>query len=308
MTTNSEQYRLVPRAPAWRIVADAVPLLAAIAVGAWLLLGSPRPAAEPVELTQVTAQSAGELEAVFARHDYQWVPQAPVPALALRRFPEDLAETESRLKKSLFFRALLPLVLAENRLIRVERAKLHTLFDDGQLTPDSGDWQAARRIASRYKVDGDINKSAVRDKLMHRVDEIPPSLALAQAANESAWGTSRFAREGNNLFGQWTWDESQGMVPKRRASGANHFVRRFETLRASVRAYLRNLNTHSAYEALRSHRAELHREGKPVTGMRLAAGLKAYSERGMAYVNEVRQMIAFNRLQHINHARLALPE
>lgn len=308
MTTDYERQRLVPRAPAWRVLADALPLLAVIAAALWYWFSAPPPVVKPVHLDPVSVRSADALQAVFQRHDYQWVPQARVPALGLQAFPADLAQTDSRLKKTLFFRSLLPLVLAENRLIRIERAKLKSLFAQGDLAPKSEAWQTATRIAARYQVQGDINSEGVRDKLLHRVGEIPPSLALAQAANESAWGTSRFAREGNNLFGQWTWDKSQGMVPRRRASDASHFVRRFENLRASVRAYLRNLNTHSAYAELRQHRAELRRSGIPPTGMRLAGGLKAYSERGMAYVNEIREMIAYNRLQRINDARLALVE
>ena len=312
MSAEQQYQRIVPRAPAWSVVADALPIAALIVFGLWYWLASAPAALEPmqrhnsVKLKSVTANSAETLHRIYAELGYQWLPEDPIPALSLRAFPPDLSETAVQRKKRLFFSSLLPLVLAENHIVRVERTTLRDLFAAGALEPGTSAWNSARRIAARYKVEGDINEQSVRDTLLQRIGEIPPSLALAQAANESAWGTSRFAREGNNLFGQWTWDASQGMVPRRRDSDADHYVRRFETLRASVRAYVRNLNTHPAYEELRDHRAELQRIGKHVSGMRLASGLTAYSERGMAYVNEIREMIAYNRLQRVNDAQLAL--
>jgi Bax protein len=308
MNDNAQPLSLIRPAPLRSVVADALPLALLIALGLWYWLSSPPPTVAPVELKSVSASDAAALQRVFEAHDYQWLPQGPVPPLSVRTFPRDLAETPSGMKKSLFFRSLLPLVLAQNRQIRIERARLTTLFSDGDLAPDSPPWHDVAAIAREYQVKGDLNAPDVRRELLSRVDEIPPSLALAQAANESAWGTSRFAREGNNLFGQWTWDKSQGMLPKQRPTGATHYVRRFQSLRASVRAYMRNLNTHGAYAELRDHRQRLRQGGVPVTGMRLAGGLTAYSERGMAYVNEIREMISFNRLQRINDARLASAE
>ena len=149
-----------------------------------------------------------------------------------------------------------------------------------------------RHLARRYRVSGDpVKDPRARDALLRRVDVIPVSLVLAQAANESAWGTSRFAREGNNLFGIWTWDESKGIVPKKRAPGHRHLVRRFDSIQESVRYYLHNLNSHPAYTQLRILRAHAREQGRPLRGSELAAGLTRYSARGEEYVRLIRQLI-----------------
>jgi Bax protein len=141
--------------------------------------------------------------------------------------------------------------------------------------------------------------------LKARVDIIPASLALAQAANESGWGTSRFVREGNALFGQWTWDSSQGIAPKDRQEGkGNYSVRSFPDLGGSVSAYMRNLNTHSAYKTLRKTRAAMRASGKAPSGHALAGGLLRYSQRGKAYVEEIRGMISYDDFQRFDSARL----
>ena len=134
-------------------------------------------------------------------------------------------------------------------------------------------------------------------ELIRRVDVIPTSLVLAQAANESAWGTSRFAREGNNIFGQWCFDEGCGLVPNRRGEDASHEVRAFASVEAAVRAYFRNLNTHPSYEDLRTLRASMRMQGLPLNSMVLARGLTRYSERGMDYVLELQDMIRINELR-----------
>lgn len=131
-------------------------------------------------------------------------------------------------------------------------------------------------------------------RLLRRVDVIPVKLVLAQAANESAWGTSRFAREGNNLFGQWCFTKGCGMVPIRRAEGASHEVALFTTPAASVRAYMLNLNSGGAYEHFRKIRIGLKRMNKPQSAIVLAAGLEKYSERGRDYVRSIRDMIRGN--------------
>jgi Bax protein len=129
-----------------------------------------------------------------------------------------------------------------------------------------------------------------------RVDEIPPSLALAQAAIESAWGTSRFAVQGNNLFGQWCYKKGCGLVPLRRDSGSRHEVAKFSSVTQSVNAYMRNLNTHRAYSDLRANRAQLKATEQNVTGHLLAANLLDYSELREVYVEEIRAVIRINKL------------
>jgi Bax protein len=146
--------------------------------------------------------------------------------------------------------------------------------------------------------------------LLHRVDILPPSLVLAQAATESGWGTSRFAREGNNLFGQRTYRPGNGIVPANRPDGETHEVKRFGTLFESVRSYMRNLNTHLAYRELRDLRAQLRRSGRPLSGALLADGLNAYSTRSSDYITDVRAIIRANDLSRANQAflRAATPD
>ena len=126
---------------------------------------------------------------------------------------------------------------------------------------------------------------------------IPNSLALVQAANESAWGTSRFARDANNYFGQWCFTRGCGLIPANRIEGAHHEVQRFSSPKESVASYLNNLNTHNAYAQLRSIRSNAVKNGEPITGYLLAAGLGKYSERGEAYIEEIRTMIRVNHLE-----------
>jgi Bax protein len=144
----------------------------------------------------------------------------------------------------------------------------------------------------------------VQQRLLRRVDEVPVALALAQAAIESGWGTSRFVHQANNLFGHWTYRHDRGLVPREREAGKTHRVRIFTTLRSSVQAYLHNLNTGRAYRHLRLLRAILRENDQPLDGEHLAAGLLHYSERGQAYVDEVRTLIRSNHLTHFETVRL----
>jgi len=261
--------------------------------------------ADPVRLRPLRVNSVGELERAFERRNYQWPPGRTVPPLAVQVFPHGLEGVGVSRKKRLFFRSLLPLVLAENARIGRERAFLRRAFAKGGLAPRDPLLAPVRAIAERYNVEGDLNDGAVRRRLLRRVDVVPPGLVLAQAANESAWGTSRFAREANNLFGHWTYDKDQGIVPRRRREGAEHFVRVFSGLRESVRAYLRNINAGHAYVGFRQMRSHLRASGQPLDPVVLAGGLERYSERGWAYVAEIRTMIRNNRLGRLNGVRLA---
>jgi len=131
------------------------------------------------------------------------------------------------------------------------------------------------------------------------------SLALAQAAIESGWGTSRFAREGNALFGQWVWGEAaKGLIPEDRQDGMNHKIRAFESPLEAVTSYIRNLNTHRAYRHMRDIRATMRSEGRMPDGHVLAEGLEAYSEKGRDYIDLVRDIIAANDLRALDHATL----
>ncbi len=152
--------------------------------------------------------------------------------------------------------------------------------------------------------EGSIEDEATRAELARRLDEVPAALVLAQAANESAWGSSRFAREGKNLFGEWTYKNGEGLIPDERAEGENHAVRIFPTLRASVQSYFNNINSGRAYEALRVMREELRNDSRSLDALKLATGLSRYSERGEAYVEEIKKMIRSNRLSSLGEVSL----
>jgi len=248
--------------------------------------------AEAGSLRSVQIASAGELATYFSRLDYTWPPSESVPPLTLQRLPADFAQmTDSRARKHLFLRALLPTVLAENRRLREQRRLARLLLAVPPL-PGGRLERWLKKTAAVYRVQGDLNRPQNRAKLLRRLDEIPNGLVLAQAAIESGWGTSRFALEGNSLFGQWTYAKNGGLAPADRAEGATHSVRAFPRLQASVRSYLHNLNVGHAYQDLREERARLRAAAQPLDPLRLARHLQLYSQRGEAYVEEIRRMLA----------------
>ncbi|HSG90748.1 MAG TPA: glucosaminidase domain-containing protein [Pseudomonadales bacterium] len=223
-----------------------------------------------------------------------------VKAPAVGPLPDLRAVTDVKEKKSRFFDYLLPIVEHRNAWVRGARSFLA----DARAQLAAGrplDEAQKRRVASlgaRYRVtlDGDPDVAAI-DELLVRADEIPPSLVLAQAASESAWGTSRFARAANNLFGEWCFTAGCGVVPQRRPPGLTHEVEQFASVPDSVDSYFRNLNTHAAYETIRSLRAKARRAGREPLGAELAAGLGQYSERGQEYIDEIRAIIRINDLE-----------
>ena len=198
-------------------------------------------------------------------------------------------------KKMRFFAKLRPVVQAENKRILALRSKVLELSQQTSVySPDQLEMLHSLAVKYRVPLSGKPNAS-FWSRLLKRVDAVPVPLALAQAANESAWGTSRFARQGNNFFGQWCYSEGCGMVPSRRNEGAAHEVKVFASAAASVRSYIHNLNTGRAYSRLRSIRLHLRRSGQKLDAMQLANGLISYSELGAVYVKSIRKMIRRNR-------------
>ncbi len=198
-------------------------------------------------------------------------------------------------RKDAFFKTLLPLVLYENARIHSQRNQLALVkqqLQQGQVL-DSSTLKSATLIAKNYGLEWPLNDEAWRT-LERRVHQVPVDLVLMQAANESAWGTSRFAREGNNLFGQWCFTKGCGLVPAGRDANKSHEVQKFATVLESVQSYMNNINTHRAYRKLRDLRENLYVADKNVRGIDLAPGLLSYSERGQAYVDELVQMIKTN--------------
>ena len=224
-----------------------------------------------------------------------------VPRFFLAAIPSDLPEVrETTKRKALFFKSVLPLILHVNEGLLVDRSRLLTIEEavrnGRKLTAVDRLWLAM--MSDRYGVSRD-NIPA----LLQRVDVIPPSMALAQAAAESGWGGSRFAREGNALFGQWTF-ATGNLVPEDRDDGKGHMIKRFSSLVDSVGAYARNLNTNRAYREFRTLRSKLRKKGKALDGRVLVGALHRYSERGVDYINEIRSLISFNKLNRLDDARL----
>lgn len=213
--------------------------------------------------------------------------------------PNFEAITNIDLKKETFFTFFKSYIDSENQQILARREKVQgfaeIIADGGILS--STEQVTLDELAAQYRLkDSELSPADLMDELLVRVDIIPVSLALAQAATESAWGTSRFAREGNNIFGQWCFDEGCGLVPGQRADDASHEVRSFASVEGSIRAYLRNLNTNPSYAYLRELRAQMRMKGKPLDSRALAQGLLRYSERGHVYISEIHDIIRVNDL------------
>lgn len=198
-------------------------------------------------------------------------------------------------RKSEFFGFVHPLIESANERVLRERRKLMALDVEDDIGWLERAW--LNGLASDYGIEAQQMESTdVVDTLLLRVDIVPRSLALAQAAKESGWGTSRFAREGNNFFGEWCFDPGCGIVPKNRANDRSHEVRSFSHPEDSIRSYIRNLNTHESYKGFRDARARMRAAGKELSGLTLAGQLTRYSERRMAYVEEIRSLIMSNDL------------
>ncbi|MFO7839012.1 MAG: glucosaminidase domain-containing protein [Desulfosalsimonadaceae bacterium] len=221
----------------------------------------------------------------------------PLPADIDTELPDFSRYDDVREKKTAFFNFLRPIVRKENREVLKERAYVllkWQRFRKGEELSEL-EVQYLRRLAEKYRVDAGYSDGTgfFREMLIH-IDKIPVSLALIQAAKESAWGTSYFARKGNNLFGQWCFQGGCGIVPRRRPEGASYEVRKFADVSGSVRAYIRNLNSHPAYKEMRMKRYRMRLAGLQPDPHLMAGGLESYSEIGMQYVKTVRQMIRGN--------------
>ncbi len=223
--------------------------------------------------------------------------QKLVKPIYFTQFPRDLDALQStKLKKETFIKIVLPLIVAENERILEDRKKLLILSEKKFTTDLEKQW--LRQKLLEYKVKkGDLKE------LKARMDIIPTSIALAQAAKESGWGTSRFALEGNAIFGQWTWS-GQGIAPLNRESDKNHKILKFPILRASVKAYQNNLNTHKSYLKFRQKRLSLRDKNKKIAGLELTETLNNYAQTGSEYTKILNQIIKQNRLTDFEPVRL----
>ncbi|MBJ7538340.1 glucosaminidase domain-containing protein [Marinomonas transparens] len=245
-----------------------------------------------------TGDSVGTTEALgeATRDEVNYFKSHPIKEKA----PDFAAITDVKERKSTFFNYLVPFVHEKNNLILNDRKRIQSILDnEASMSSKDKNWLASQRKNYRLKAVKEHSKDSIQE-LLNRLDIIPASLVLAQSANESAWGTSRFALKGNNFFGQWCFRKGCGLVPESRDSDADHEVRKFHDARESVFAYVDNLNTNNAYKKLRATRLTLRKEGKDITGLDLASGLIHYSQRGQAYVDEIKGLIEYNNLWRFN--------
>ena len=254
----------------------------------------------------VGVDSVQSLDKAFSQENYNINSakngEVLVPRFYLTQLPKSFLKIRGvKKRKALFLKVVLPLILKVNNDILDKRKKLINIYSQfnklGAISGASKSWLLA--MEKKYKV-----KRGDTEELLRRMDLVPPSLALAQAAEESGWGTSRFVMEGNALFGQWTLNSSGGMIPNQRSPMKKHKVRKFSTLIDGVRAYALNLNTHGAYRVFRQKREKARKVRSVMTGIKLSKYLKAYSERGSDYISTIQKIIKTNRLGQLDNARL----
>lgn len=233
--------------------------------------------------------------------------QTVLPAAPVNDEKEMELELLSPQKQS-FISHIAPLVIEENEAVLSVHQQLVEMTEKTLLS--APDRALLASLAGEYRLPEEVsNNQQIIAHLLRRIDAVPADLALAQAAIESAWGTSRFAREANNYFGHWCYKKGCGLVPARREGGDRHEVRSFADASESVRAYLKNINTHPAYHALRLKREVYRGQDAMVSGVELADGLMDYSALGPQYVSLVREIIVENKLAHrISGFQLAAEE
>jgi len=221
----------------------------------------------------------------------------PVKPIYLSQLPKDLNRLKNtKKKKDTFIKIVMPLILDENNKILENRKKLFKILSKS--TNSMGEKRWLKRRFKEYGIKkGDITELKVR------MDIIPPSIAIAQAAIESGWGTSRFALEGNAMFGQWTWSK-KGIEPTEKSKNQNHKILKFSMLRSSVKAYKNNLNTHRGYKEFREKRAELRKNNKKISGLKLVSYLYNYAATGKNYTKSLKKTIDQNRLTDFDDATL----
>ena len=260
-----------------------------------------------IESETISINTLDELTTLFTKLDYtstNWnkaernIPRISIDGIS-KSWSTDSAKLPVQAKKTIFFRLMTPLSLIANENILRERQTV---------TSASLDNNELLIIAVKYRVIKDLKTpltESLRKQLLNRVDIVPVSLALAQSAEESGWGTSRFAAEGNAFFGQWDFS-GKGMKPKQqREALGNYGVARFDSPLESVEAYMLNINTNAAYTKLRSLRVKMHSDDNKITGYQLATTLDKYSERGEAYVQGLQHLIRYNKLETTDSVKLS---
>ena len=232
--------------------------------------------------------------------------EKPSPTVIQTSTPNFASIDNVKHRKQVFFDYLIPYITKENLRIQKLRDDISKI-NDQKMQPTSA---RIKQLAMRYRIPA--NNPQLKQRLLKKIDIIPPSLVLAQAAIESAWGTSRFATKGNNFFGQWCFTKDCGLVPSKRSHGSYHEVKKFNSPEESIASYMLNLNSHPAYKALRDKRDVQRKKNEPINGCLMAEGLIEYSERKTAYVESLKQLMRTNQLEnkHSGHCKkaAALPQ
>ena len=244
--------------------------------------------------------SASTIEQLFKETNYNLKDVRKtklVKPVKLSLLPNEMKMIESTKKrKNLFIQIILPLIIEENNRIKLDRKKLFTILNKNHNSNSENKW-----LNQKFEQYGVLNKDLSTLKV--RMDTIPVSLVIAQAAKETGWGTSRFALEGNALFGQWTWS-GEGIKPADADNNAAHKVMKFKILKSSIRAYQRNLNTHSSYKQFRLARAELRDNKRELSSIVLVNYLDKYAATGKEYVKIIKQIIQQNNLTDFDDVKL----
>ena len=244
--------------------------------------------------------SQKEIEKLFRETDYNLINVRKtklVQPLPIDHLPEEMKVIQgTKKKKNLFIKIILPLILEENNKVKLDRKKLFAILNKSNNSAAEKRW-----LNQKFKQYGVLNKDLLTLKI--RMDIVPVSLAIAQAAKETGWGKSRFALEGNALFGQWTWS-GEGIKPAGADDNTTHKVMKFKILKTSVKAYLRNLNTHSSYKKFRLVRAVLRDNGKNLDSLVLVNYLDKYAETGEKYIITLKKIITQNNLKDFDDVQL----
>ncbi len=296
--------------------AGRLPILLLFVVSCWFLPGIAHSTSKPVEDYEILVHTGKVSDAIelfksrdfwgVERHDADLDVPRIIIAVTSDRWEAEIQNIEVAIKKELFYRAIVPMVLLSNELIQKERQEIEAIAEQIKSAGKIDNDQQSRldELTEKYGIKETTETDELIAFLLERVDVIPPSLALGQAAYESGYGTSRFAREGNALFGQWTYS-GDGMKPEEhRESKGNYGVASYRWPFDSVRSYMLNLNTHDAYQTLRDKRAAIRKQGKQPTGSELAETLDKYSEKGQEYVKTLKGIITVNNLANLDQAYL----
>lgn len=294
------------------------PQLGGILIAATLglcLIGSAQAWASPVASWEnssdvvLSPETHQHLQSFLLERNYTWKTlKGGVPSFILESFPEDLQTMEAgEEKKKLFFLSLLPMTLKANDEILQKRLSLLRINEEfasnGAITQNQVNFVIG--LAREYGLDANPFADApLMDELIRRVDIIPPSLVLAQSANESGYGCSRFTQSAKNLFGEYTYTIAPSAIPGKNSGRVRQVIKKFDSLYASVRSYIQTLNTHWAYLEFRNERGRLREAEQPLTGMALAEKIERYSVRGQHYIRDIKTIILNNSLGELNDLTL----